>query len=73
MRALWPLLLLSSCASLRTGWARVEWVEGEPVKEVACAVEVRGDEVNMKCVSLSTLQEYLLKRLPTYTPGKDYL
>jgi hypothetical protein len=75
MRLLPFLMLLSSCAALRTGWARVEWMGGEPTAEVVCAVTVKGDEVEMKCVSLASLQEHLLDsyKPPTYYPGKDYL
>ena len=44
------LLLLSSCASLRAGWARVTWVDGRIVKEALCVTEISRDgDVEMVC------------------------
>lgn len=56
---------LGGCAALRTGWARVEWMEGGPSPEVVCQCSVRGDEVEMRCVSLETVSQHLLRRVPS--------
>lgn len=63
MSPLWPmaLLLLSSCASLRTGWAKVTWVDGGVVPESACTARIGAEgDVEMVCVRLNTIQRDLL-------------
>ena len=47
------LLMLSSCASLRTGWARVTW-SGDRIAPVAvCSSRVDGEgDVLMSCVAM---------------------
>lgn len=54
-------LLLSGCASLRTGWARVTWVEGKvsPVASCTARVDAEGDVV-MVCVPLGAVESDLL-------------
>lgn len=55
------LLLLSSCASLRTGWARVTWVEGGVVPESACTARIGAEgDIEMLCVPLNKVQSDLL-------------
>ncbi len=55
------LLLLSSCASLRTGWAKVTWVDGGVVPESACTARIGAEgDVEMVCISLNKMQKDLL-------------
>jgi len=55
------LLLLSSCASLRAGWARVTWVDGGVVPESACTARIGAEgDVEMVCVRLNSIQRDLL-------------
>ena len=61
MKPLFALLLLSSCASLRTGWARVTWVDGGVVPESACTSRIGPEgDVEMVCISLNKVQKDLL-------------
>jgi hypothetical protein len=55
------LLLLSSCATLRAGWARVTWVDGGVVPESACTARIGAEgDVEMVCIRLNTVQRDLL-------------
>ena len=54
-------LALQDCASLRTGWARVTWVDGGVVPESACTARIGAEgDVEMVCVKLNTIQKDLL-------------
>ena len=54
-------LALQDCASLRTGWARVTWVDGGVVPESACTARIGAEgDVEMVCVRLNTIQRDLL-------------
>lgn len=56
-------LLASGCASLRTGWARVTWVDGGVVPESACTARIGAEgDVEMICVKLNSIQRDLLFR-----------
>lgn len=62
--ALAPLLgwlLAQGCAELRTGWARVTWVEGSIAPEVACSTRIGVDgDVEMVCTALKPVETDLL-------------
>jgi hypothetical protein len=61
MRPLLLLFTLSSCASLRTGWAKVTWVDGGVVPESACSAHIGAEgDVEMVCISLNKVQRDLL-------------
>lgn len=54
------LLLLSSCAALRTGWARVDFLTGKPTDVMVCSfvVDAEGDTEG-KCADFDEMQEGL--------------
>lgn len=55
------LLLFSSCASLRVGWAKVTWVDGGVVPEAACSARIGAEgDVEMICIALNRIQKDLL-------------
>ena len=60
MRLLALVLLLSSCAALRTGWARVDFVTGAPTDVMVCSfvVDREGDTVG-RCADFDAMQEGL--------------
>ena len=60
MRLLAALLLLSSCAALRTGWTRVDFVTGAPTDVMVCSfvVDGQGDTVG-RCADFDAMQEGL--------------
>lgn len=56
-----PLMLLASCASLRTGWARVTWTEGKVAPVVACTARIDAEgDVAMECVPMGKMETDLL-------------
>jgi hypothetical protein len=56
-------MLLASCASLNTGWARVTWVEGRVSPVVACTARIDAEgDVAMECVPMGKAQAELLWR-----------
>lgn len=61
MRVALLALLLSGCASLRTGWARVTWIDGgvSPVASCTARVDAEGDVV-MVCAPLGAVESDLL-------------
>ena len=66
-----PLLLLSSCASLRQGWVKVDFMDGAPHPEVVCQVhhDAEGD-LTMECVDLRLVAASIVKSLkPPKPPG----
>ena len=58
-----PFLLLASCASLKTGWARVTWTEGKVSPVVLCTTRIDAEgEIAMECVSLGKAETELMWR-----------
>jgi hypothetical protein len=58
MTKLLPLLaLLSGCASLREGWVKVDFLEGQPDPDMFCHFELKKDDLTAKCVSVDGLLE----------------
>jgi len=54
-------LLLSGCASLRTGWARVTWVEGKVAPVVSCTSRIGAEgDVELVCAPLTPFETDLL-------------
>lgn len=64
MKALLPLLLLTSCVELRKGWVRVDWLDGQPHAEVVCQVGHDKDgDLEMECVDMRLVATEMLKSL----------
>lgn len=58
------LFCLSSCASLKAGWAKVTWLDGGVTPVVFCTAQVNGEgDIEMYCTA-STEEEkrWLYKR-----------
>lgn len=53
-----PLLFLASCscASLRSGWVQVDFVEGRVSEYVVCQTRINKDgDITAKCVSMESV------------------
>lgn len=63
MRLALLMLALSSCAALKTGWARVTWTAGGVSPSVVCTtrIDVEG-EVAMECRPLGKVENDLMWR-----------
>ena len=63
---------LSSCAELRKGWVKVDFVEGHPSEMVVCQIDIKKDDMEGKCVSLDTVERQMrarhVRRMPS-TPN----
>lgn len=73
MRLALLLLVLSSCASLNTGWARVTWTEGKVSPVVACTARIDAEgDVAMECTPMNKLETDLLwKRERQRSQGEE--
>lgn len=56
MKTLALLLLLSSCVELRSGWVKVDFMEGHPSEYVVCHLQSKDGEMSARCVSLETVE-----------------
>lgn len=53
-----PLILLASCscASLRSGWVQVDFVEGKVSEYIVCQTRINSDgDITAKCVSMESV------------------
>lgn len=51
----------ASCAALRTGWARVTWVDGKVAPAVSCSTRIGAEGyVEMVCAALNDVEANLL-------------
>jgi hypothetical protein len=61
MRLALLLMCLSSCAALKTGWARVTWTAGGVSPSVVCTTRIDAEgEVAMECRPLNQLENDLM-------------
>lgn len=59
--ALCCALALSGCAALRSGWARVDWLDGGVSPVVECTARIEADgEVAMTCRAVGKVETDLL-------------
>lgn len=59
--ALCLALAISGCAALRTGWARVEWMDGGVSPVVECTARVASDgEIDLTCRAVGKVETDLL-------------
>ena len=57
-----PIILLISCAELRSGWVKIDFMEGQPSEYLVCHLKMRDGEMEAKCVSLETVEAEMQKR-----------
>lgn len=57
------IVALSSCAALKTGWARVTWVSGGVTPAVVCTTRIDSEgEIAMECRPLNKIETDLMWR-----------
>lgn len=66
-----PLLLLASCAELRSGWVKVDFMEGHPSEYLVCHLQMKDGEMFARCVSLETVEAEVQKRHETEQRSKQ--
>jgi hypothetical protein len=63
MRLALLMLCLSSCAALKTGWARVTWQSGGVSPSVVCTTRIDSEgEIAMECRPLNPIENDLMWR-----------
>ena len=62
MKLLALIFLLSSCAELRTGWVKVDFMEGHPSEYIVCHLVSKDGEMTAKCVSMETVEREMERR-----------
>jgi hypothetical protein len=66
------LMLLSSCAELRSGWVKVDFMGQAPAPEVVCEVTRDKDgDLEMQCADLRLVATQLMKSLKKPVPPGD--
>lgn len=63
LSTLFSLSLLSgSCAHLREGWVKVDFIEGEPSPIMLCKMELKKDDLTATCASLEAIREEMKRQ-----------
>ena len=64
--ALLSLLVVSfvagSCAHLREGWVKVDFIEGEPSPVMLCKMELKKNDLTATCASLEAIREEMRRQ-----------
>lgn len=55
-------LFAGSCAHLREGWVKVDFIEGEPSPIMLCKMELVKDDLTAKCASLEAIREEMKRQ-----------
>lgn len=45
---------LAGCEHLRSGWVKVDFLEGEPAEMMVCKLKLQKDDLTAVCVSVET-------------------
>lgn len=64
-----PFILLLSCAELRSGWVKVDFMEGHPSEYVVCHLVSKEGELAAKCVSLETVEAEMKRKEKKHQQG----
>ena len=57
-----PVILLLSCAELRSGWVKIDFMEGRPSEYLVCHLKTKDGEMEAKCVSLETVEAEMKRK-----------
>lgn len=55
-------LVAGSCAHLREGWVKVDFIEGEPSPIMLCKMELVKGDLTAKCASLEAIREEMKRQ-----------
>ena len=55
------LLCLVSCAELRSGWVKVDFMDQEPCRFCVCEMKI-SDESTARCVDMEEVEREMIKK-----------
>lgn len=54
-----------SCAQLRQGWVKVDFIEGEPSPIMLCKMELKKDDLTARCASIEAIEAEMRRQSHT--------